>query len=77
MTVNTHRHQTFKPYTPRVIGFTQCVHIWGKTGLQCERAPEKGRQYCKDCRDFLTTLTDRVPPDAATEPHPWRKPMKL
>lgn len=76
---STHAHQTFKRFTPSgAPAFDQCIHIWGRTGCRCENKPEKDSQYCRGCRDFLITLTDRVPPTATVEEkHSWRKPMKL
>jgi len=79
MTVNTHRHQTFKPYVAKIYGNHACQKrslIHGELHV-CGEPTTGGKTYCEQCNRRLITLTDRVPPEALNEPHPWRKPMKL
>ena len=60
-------------YGGKVPVFATCIHIWGRTGCQCTNEPEENSQYCRGCRDFLITLTDRVTSTPAQTKHvDWR-----
>jgi hypothetical protein len=79
MSINSHKHQTFKPYVPKVYGNHSCQKVSLIHGeLHVCGEPTEGKTYCPQCERRLITLTDRVPPIAtAEEKHSWRKPMKL
>ncbi len=74
MPADTHTHQTFKRYEPKVHGNRYCQHISYVNGAlrMCEE-PTHGRTYCPSCAMHLITLTDRVATQPAqTEPVNWR-----
>lgn len=75
MSINSHKHQTFKPYVPRVYGNRNCQKmslIHGELHV-CGEPTEGGKTYCTQCERRLITLTDRVPAQPAqTKPVDWR-----